>query len=95
MFYPEEFKTRVRAAYPNLPKLYDHMEAGERHMVKQFLEAGIEIKQGVSFEDVLAATSLEELQAYAKLQQERAELLKEWKELDRKDRRDLFIHKLG
>jgi len=49
MFYPEEFKTRVRAAYPNLPKLYDHMEAGERHMVKQFLEAGIEIKQGVSW----------------------------------------------
>jgi len=92
MFYPEEFKERVKAAHPNLPKLYEYMEQGERFMVRQFLEAGIERQRpGISYEQVLEATSLEELQSYVKNQQERVELLKLWKELNLKDLRSEVI----
>ena len=96
MIYPTDFKERVKAAYPNLPKLYEYMELGDRYMVKQFLEAGIEMPRGgIPYKKVLEATSLKELQSYAKLQEERKNLLNWYIEIDREDRRKLFIHHMG
>ena len=95
MFYPEGFKERVKAAYPGLPKLYEYLESGDR-LVRQFLEDGISMPKGEPFEEIFEQDiSLEELEETIRAHQERVELLEEWKELDREDRRKLFIHHMG
>lgn len=78
MFYPEDFKTRVKNAYPNWEGLHRRLDSGDC-FVGRFLDDSSSTT--ISLDTVLAATSLEELQNKAKAEQEKVELYKEWSKL--------------
>ena len=80
MFYPQEFKDRVKKAYPDRKDLHQLLDDGDRS-VGCFLDHKAVIE--IHLRDILAATSLEELQEEARTIQKSRELFLEWNKLDR------------
>lgn len=78
MFYPEDFKNRVKKAYPDFDELHRRLDNGD-------VFVGLFLKDDpyppISFDAILAATSLEELQEKAKIALERMDLACEWEKL--------------
>lgn len=80
MFYPEDFKARVKKAYPTYGLLHQKMENGEDFPVVLRLQE-IVVSQKFSIKKILEATSLEELQDEAREVQEKVNLCFEWEKL--------------
>lgn len=79
MFYPEDFKNRVKKVHPNFDELHRRLDSGD-------VSVGIFLKDTfyspkISIDTILAANSLEELQEKARIVQERMKLASEWKKL--------------
>lgn len=79
MFYPKRFKEKVREAYPNNPALYEQLEKGSLS-VGTFLYNN-QLPTSVSFDTVLTATSLEELQEQVRHWELGNTLYSEWSDL--------------
>lgn len=75
MFYPEDFKSRVKKAYPNWYELHMRLEDGEV-FVGGCLKNNYH--KTISINAVLTATSLEELQEKVKPEKEKEILFQEW-----------------
>ena len=75
MFYPEEFKVRVKKAYPDFESLHQALDRGDE-IVGRYLSDNR--SSGLDFDTILNATSLEELQEKARDKQEKNELYYEW-----------------
>lgn len=86
MNYPEEFKKRCKELYPFYEDLPIYLERGDR-IVGTILEAGTE---GIGFDVVLNATSLEQLKEIAQMGKKREELYQEWKKLDNANRYRIY-----
>ena len=74
MFYPEDFKKRVKETFPEIEKLHRNLDKGS-------LEVGLYLRSrtvSISNDTILAATSLEELQKMAKVAKTRSNLYDEW-----------------
>lgn len=80
MIYSEEFKTKVKKAYPNCEELHRKLDSGDA-FVGRYLDDSS--PTALSLDTVLTETSLEELQQKARAAQEKAELYSEWCELFR------------
>lgn len=76
MFYPEDFKSRVKKAYPNFEKLHRSLDNGDE-IVGRLLDDG-SYPSTISLDTILAATSLEELQEKAKAIKVKLNLYNEW-----------------
>lgn len=79
IFYPEDFKKRVKETYPDFEELHRDLDNGSIH-VCGYLRA---LMQPTSFsiDTILAATSLEELQKMAKEAETRLNLYYECRKL--------------
>lgn len=73
MFYPEDFKKRVKEMFPDWENLHRNLDCGSIY-VGQILYADFSIP----IDTILAATSLDELQDTAKAIKKRKELYSEW-----------------
>ena len=76
MFYPEDFKKRVKETFPKFEKLHRVLDNGS-------LDVGLYLRNlmqsaSISNDTILAATSLEELQKMAKVAETRSNLYNEW-----------------
>lgn len=80
MFYPEDFKNRVKKAYPNWDELHRRLDEGDV-FVGCYLDDSC--STGISFETILSATSLEELNNKARVGQEKVAIYNEWCRLRR------------
>lgn len=80
MFYPEDFKQRVKKAYPNWEKLHEELDCGEVSSVGLRLHDSIATPY-FTLDKILEATSLEELKEEAKREQEKIELYLEWEKI--------------
>ena len=80
MFYPEDFKKRVKEAYPNFEQLHCDLDNGEDEAVGKFLDKRSDLLS-ISIYIILDATSLEELQKMARENQKKLKLYGEWCEL--------------
>lgn len=85
MFYPEEFKAKVRSVcckdsdYPRVKNEVERLLAqGDRHLGSHLANA---YTTSFSFMEILDAKSLEELQERAKEMKEIYELYLEWQKL--------------
>jgi len=87
MFYPDEFKKRAMEVYPDDKRLHDFINNGDRY-VGQLLRD--ELPVGVDFDEVLSATSLEELKKSAQKQKAKYELYKEWLRIDQGNRHRIY-----
>ena len=86
MFYPEEFKKRAMEVYPDNKMLHDFINDGNLY-VGQLLREQLPV--GVDYDEVIAATSLEELKQSAKMQKSKYELYKEWLKIDQENRKKI------
>lgn len=77
MFYPEEFKARVKKAYPKWKDLHQRLDNGDTY-VGNYLKDSTKV---VSLDTILNATSLKKLQDTARDAQEKVKLYCEWKKL--------------
>ena len=81
----EEFKTRCKEMYPDWGELHNFLVSEVSHenlQVGKCLETGVFVaEKEINYITVLAATSLEELQAKANIVVERKALLTEWLKL--------------
>lgn len=77
MFYPESFKVRVKDVYPNSENLHQLLDE-EKDIVGAYLAMH---RSSITIDAILSATSLEELQAAAKVAKKREELWNEWRRL--------------
>jgi len=75
MFYPEDFKNRVKKAFPTWESMHQKLDSGDVS-VGRYL--GDNADGVISTKTVLAATSLEELQDKARAMEERGQLYSEW-----------------
>lgn len=75
MFYPEDFKNRVKKAFPTWYELHRRLDS-EDVLVGRYLDDNS--PTAFPFSTILTATSLEELQEKAKAAQEKVELYHEW-----------------
>lgn len=80
MFYPEDFKNRVKKAYPNWDELHRRLDEGDV-FVGRYLDDSSSTE--ISFETILSATSLEELKNEARVGQEKVAIYNEWCRLRR------------
>lgn len=76
MFYPEDFKNKVKEMFPDWKGLHRNLDC-ESVYVGQLLYQDFSIP----IDTILAATSLEELQRVAKAIKKREALYAEWCEL--------------
>ena len=93
MYYPENFKNRVRSAYPDCDRVNALLEE-ESYELGFFLDYNIKT-EGISYERILAATSLEELKDEARVHLERVALYNEWCNKFKKPRRPESIMRQG
>ena len=75
MFYPEDFKNRVKKAFPTWDELHRRLDSGDV-FVGRYLDDNS--PTALSLNTILTATSLEELQENAKAAQEKVELYHDW-----------------
>ncbi len=80
MFYPENFKNRVKKVYPDWDELHLGLDNGYEIVGRYLNDASHET---ISVEAVLAATSLEELKKIAEAIKVKKELFREWNQLFR------------
>ncbi|MBD8922208.1 hypothetical protein EGR52_02140 [bacterium] len=80
MFYPEDFKNRVKKAYPNYDELHRRLDEGDV-FVGRYLDDSSSTR--ISFETILSATSLEKLKNEARVGQEKVAIYNEWCRLRR------------
>ena len=78
MFYPEDFKKRLKKAYPDWEELHWRLDNND-YMVGHLLKENMQ--SAISIDSVLAAKSLEDLQSMAKAMEQRVKLYDEWCEL--------------
>ena len=77
MFYPEKSKAKFKEVYPDSPELYTLLDGG-----KDIVGAYLAIhRTSITFDEILSSTSLEELQAEAKVAKAKEELWREWQML--------------
>jgi hypothetical protein len=76
MKYPQEFIGRCKAVYPTWTELHVRLERGDTFAGRYLDDA--RHAAGVSTNEVLSATSLEEVQAQARLADEKTALYVEW-----------------
>lgn len=74
MIYPEKFKAKVKKMYPDWKFIHNALDSGSALVPRYLYDS---CSQGVSIERVLAATSLEELQDFAKVEKEKWALYNE------------------
>ena len=77
MFYPEKFKAKFKEVYPDSPELYTLLDEG-KDIVGSYLAIH---RTSITFDEILSSTSLEELQAEAKVAKAKEELWREWQML--------------
>lgn len=75
MDYPKDFIEEVKAAYPSFKELHSLLDEGAV-IVGRYLDDFS--SNSISIDKILAATSLEELQAAANVQKERLALYNWW-----------------
>jgi hypothetical protein len=75
MIYSEDFKQRVKVAYPTCEHLHALLDEGNLFLGRYLGEGS---RDSLSVDLVLAATSLEELQGWARQLQEKKALYREW-----------------
>jgi len=80
MKYPEDFKNRVKKAYPDDKKLNEWLDKG-KIIVGSYLEHHSSTVISVPIDKILEAISLEDLKKEAKEAKEKVELYEEWREL--------------
>lgn len=78
MHYPEEFKAKVKELYPHCDNFVRMMEDGDERL-GEYLRSTSD--QFISIDDVLAATSIQELHERARTQKDRIRLSCEWGKL--------------
>ncbi len=76
MFYPKDFKNRVKKAFPTWDELHRKLDSGDE-LVGFYLEDNLPNVFSL-LDTILTATSLEELQEKTKAIQEEVELYIEW-----------------
>ena len=81
MFYPEDFKNKVKEVHPDWEELHQSLDRGSQY-------AGALLyynwyPDSISIDTILVATSLEELQEMAKAKQVDVDLYSEWVRLNR------------
>lgn len=78
MFYTEEFRERVKKAYPNskfLNKMLDNNELGVGYFLREHSQPTVHI------DEIFKAKSLEQVQQLAEVAKERSVLHKVWRDL--------------
>ena len=75
MFYPEDFKNRVKKVYPHWDELHRRLDSGDVFVGRYLYDNS---PTGLSLNTILTATSLEELQEQAKIAQEKVALYHDW-----------------
>ncbi len=75
MFYPEDFKNRVKKVYPNWDELHRLLDSGDV-VVGVYLDNTS--PTALSLNTILTATSLKKLQEQAKIAQEKVALYHDW-----------------
>ncbi len=75
MFYPDDFKERVKKAYPYLRDLHHALDNGDPIVGVYLSECR---PAPITLETILLATSLEELQEKARIEKEKTDLWQEW-----------------
>lgn len=78
MEYPEDFKAAVKKVYPDPGWSLDEALDKGSEIVGRYLD---DAEKTVSLKFILAATTLEEVQAEARRCQERVDLYRRWVEL--------------
>lgn len=78
MFYPTEFKEKVKKAFPNWDELHRSLDEGDV-FVGRYLDDNC--TTSLSINTIMAATSLKELQDKARTELEKVELYNEWSRL--------------
>jgi hypothetical protein len=76
MQYPKEFIEKAKRIYPNWTKLHELLDKGSPFVHTLLYESRPD--KSVSFDRVLNAKSLEELQQHVREEQEKASLYLEW-----------------
>lgn len=79
MFYPTDFKNRVKKTYPNWDELHRGLDNGDVFVGRYLNDSSY--PASISLNTILAATSLEELQEMAKVLQAKVDLYNEWSQL--------------
>lgn len=80
MFYPEDFKNRVKKAFPTWERMHQKLDSGDAIVGRYLCNNADDV---ISTKTILAATSLEELQDKARAMEERGELYSEWCRLEK------------
>lgn len=73
--YTEEFKLKCKALYPNWERLHKALDTGSVWVGRYLDDSSSGM---VSAEAILAATSLEEIQAVARVEKAKRDLYAEW-----------------
>jgi hypothetical protein len=76
MQYPKEFVEKAKQLYPNWTKLHELLDNGSPFVHRLLYDS--QPNGNISIARVLNAESLEELQEYAKMELEKAELYSQW-----------------
>ena len=75
MFYPKEFKARVKKAYPNFEDLHHALDSGSQVVGDYLYE---HFTPQIPCSVILSATSLEALQAQVREIAEKNKLFEDW-----------------
>lgn len=78
MFYPEDFKAKVKIVCPDKERVHQLLEDGDAHLGAHLSHA---YKTSFSFKEILDANSIEELKNKANSMKEIYELFLEWQKL--------------
>lgn len=78
MFYSEDFKARCKKVYPTFERLHKALDENSE-WVGTYLKDSADEK--ISVDIILKATSLEEVQALARVAKEKCSLYVEWRNL--------------
>lgn len=78
MFYPRDFKERVKKKFPYWEELHQLLDSGDVAVGKHLKD---NCKTGISMDMILSATSLERLKDCARTAKEINDLYAEWEKL--------------
>lgn len=60
MFYPESFKSKVKAAFPDVKDLHDHLDNGNDEGVLEFLLTGTSLTELLNVETIEECKAIHE-----------------------------------
>lgn len=75
MDYPEDFIKRCKEIYPDFHELHTDLETGSYYVGRLLCDS---CQDGFSFDTILSANSLEDLQTFAKKEVEKRNLYRAW-----------------